>query len=106
VAQQFNCTCSLTCAALSRRPSDSRTNTSKERIAGLIPAEPIAERPLPAWVAVCITLLQALQRFAVLSGIKLKCPELTVSDDLVGRVIQALRDFDDLVGKIERLLQS
>ena len=72
----------------------------------MIPAEPIAERPLPAWVAVCVTLLQAPQRFAVLSGIKLKRPELTVSDDPVGRIIQALRDLDDLVGKIERLLQS
>jgi len=50
--------------------------------------------------------LQALQCFAVLPGIKLNRPELTVSDDPVGRVIQALRDFDDLVGKIERLLQS
>ncbi len=67
-----------------------------------IPAEPVAQRPLSLGVAVLAARLQARQRLTVLSGIKLQRAEQAVADQVVGRLIQPLGDFDDLTRQIER----
>ena len=67
-----------------------------------IDSEPIAERLLPAGVAILLGPPQTFQRFAVLSHKDLHRAEQAVADEPVGRVVLPVRDFDDLARQGER----
>ena len=101
------CTCSLMSAALSISPSDSRTRTSKARKRkARIPSEAVAQRPLPARIAVLLGPQQAVEREPAVSRIVLVGGEHAIGDEPISRIVLPFRHLDDLVGEVERRLHA